>query len=95
MSDTEKMSIRGKKACDAFIATVKKEAAELAIAVEVAAILSGYAIVKIDGKPARYMNEVLEYYKMEKSLKALDNIIKEIYMEVLEEDTDSLLREMA
>ena len=86
------IGIRGKKACDKFIATVKEEAAELGIAVEVAAILTGQAPVYIDGKPAKFVDEVLKHYKMVRSLKALDNIIQELYLEVLEEDTDSLLK---
>ena len=80
------LGIRGRKVCDEFIAIVKKEAAELGIAPEMAAILSGYAPIYIDGEPAKYMNQVLKHYKMEKSLKALDKIIEELYCEVLEEE---------
>lgn len=92
MKETATIGIRGKKACDEFVATVKEEAAELGITTEVTAILAGYATITIDGEPAKYVDQLLKYYKMEKSLKALNNIIQELYLEVLEEDTDSLLK---
>lgn len=85
-AQSSEISIRGKKICDEFVAVVKAEAAELGIAPEIAAILSGYAPAYIDGKPAKYIDQVLKHFKMEKSLKALDKIIETLYYEVLEEE---------